>query len=138
VITGSVSCLYAGILGLVLVALSAQVVLARRRYRVRLGTGTEEGMQQAMRVHANFAEYVPLAVVLLVLAEIQGLPGPALHGAGMLLVVSRVLHAVGLSQRPGYSFGRFYGTAGTWTVIAGLSLWLLWATTAASRFPAPG
>ena len=137
-ITGSVSCLYAGILGLVLVALSAQVVLARRRYRVRLGTGTEEGMQQAMRVHANFAEYVPLAVVLLVLAEIQGLPGPALHGAGMLLVVSRVLHAVGLSQRPGYSFGRFYGTAGTWTVIAGLSLWLLWATTAASRSPAPG
>jgi uncharacterized protein len=138
VITGSISCLYAGILGLILLALSAEVVLARRRYRVRLGGGTEEGMQQAMRVQANFAEYVPFAVLLLVLAEIQGLPEPALHGAGILLVVSRVVHAVGLSRRPGYSFGRFYGTGGTWAVIAGLSLWLLWATTAASRSPAPG
>ena len=137
-ITGSISCLYAGILGLVLLALSAQVVLARRRYRVRLGAGTEEGMLQAMRVQANFAEYVPFAVLLLVLAEIQGLPEPALHGAGILLVVSRLVHAVGLSQKPGYSFGRFYGTGGTWIVIAGLSLWLLWATTAASRSPAPG
>jgi len=138
VITGSISCLYAGILGLILLALSAQVVLARRRYRVRLGPGTEEGMLQAMRVQANFAEYVPFAVLLLVLAEIQGLPESALHAAGVLLVVSRVLHAVGLSRRPGYSFGRFYGTAATWAVIAGLSLWLLWATTAASRSPAPG
>ena len=137
-ITGSISCLYAGILGLILVALSAQVVLARRRYRVRLGAGTEEGMLQAMRVQANFAEYVPFAVLLLVLAEIQGLPEPALHGAGVLLVLSRVVHALGLSHKPGYSFGRFYGTAGTWLVIGGLSLWLVWATTAASRFPAPG
>jgi uncharacterized membrane protein YecN with MAPEG domain len=138
VITGSISCLYAGILGLVLLALSAQVVIARRRYRVRLGAGAEEGMQQAMRVQANFAEYVPLALLLLVLAEIQGLPAAALHGAGLLLVASRVLHAVGLSRNPGYSFGRFYGTGGTWLVIAGLSLWLLWATTAASRSPVPG
>ena len=137
-ITGSVSFLYAGLLGLVLVALSAQVVIARRRYRVRLGAGSEEGMQQAMRVQANFAEYVPFAVLLLVLSEIQGLPEVALHGAGILLVLSRILHAIGLSQKPGYSFGRFYGTAGTWIVIAGLSLWLLWATTAASRSPAPG
>jgi len=81
---------------------------------------------------------IAFAVLLLVLAEIQGLPEPALHGAGIVLVVSRVVHAVGLSQKPGYSSGRFYGTGGTWIVIAGLSLWLLWATTAASRFPAPG
>ena len=135
---GPISFLYAGALGLMLVALSAQVSLARRRYRVRLGAGTEEGMQQALRVQANFAEYVPFAVLLLVLAELQGLPGAAVHGAGLVLFASRVLHAIGLSQRPGYSFGRFYGTAGTWLVIVGLSLWILWATTAASRSPAPG
>ncbi len=71
-IAGPVSFLYAGLLGLLLVALSTQVVLARRRYRVRLGSGTDEGMQQAIRVQANFAEYVPFAVLLLVLAEITG------------------------------------------------------------------
>jgi hypothetical protein len=43
-------------------------------------------MLQAMRVQANFAEYVPFAVLLLVLAEIQGLPDAALHAAGLLLV----------------------------------------------------
>ncbi len=136
-IAGPVSFLYAGLLGLLLIALSAQVVLARRRFRVRLGHGTEEGMQQAVRMHANFTEYVPFAVLLLVLAEITGLPAAGVHGAGILLVVCRVLHAFGLSQSPGRTFGRFYGTAGTWLVILALSIWLLYATTAASRFPAP-
>ncbi len=136
-IAGPVSFLYAGLLGLLLVALSTQVVLARRRYRVRLGSGTDEGMQQAIRVQANFAEYVPFAVLLLVLAEITGLPAAAVHGAGLLLVASRVLHAVGLTRSPGRTFGRFYGTAGTWLVILGLSLWLLWATTGAFRSPGP-
>ncbi len=137
-IAGPVSFLYAGLLGLLLIALSTQVVLARRRYRVRLGTGTDEGMQQAVRVQGNFVEYVPLAVLLLVCAEISGLPVKAVHAAGLLLLASRVIHAWGLSQSPGSTFGRFYGTAGTWLAIVGLSLWLLYATTAASRFPAPG
>ena len=137
-ITGPISFLYAGLLGLLLIALSTQVVLARRQFRVRLGTGTEEGMQQAVRVQANFVEYVPFAVLLLVFAEVSGLPGPAVHGAGALLVVSRLLHAAGLSRSPGRSFGRVYGTAGTWLTIVALSLWLLYATTAASRSPAPG
>lgn len=135
---GPVSFLYAGLLGLLLIALSAQVVLARRRYRVGLGTGNEDGLQQAVRVQANFCEYVPFAVLLLVLAEITALPGPAVHAAGLVLIVSRVLHATGLSGSPGRSFGRFYGTAGTWLVIIALSVWLLYATTAASPAPAPG
>jgi len=135
---GPASFFYAGLLGLLLVALSAQVVLARRRYRVGLGAGSEEGLQQAIRVQANFVEYVPFAVILLVLAELTGLPLPALHGAGMLLVASRVLHAIGLTQSPGRSFGRFYGTAGTRLMIVALSLWILAATTGAFRSPAPG
>lgn len=123
----SVSVLYTALLGLLLIALSANVVLARRRYRVRLGVGTEEGMQQAVRVQANFSEYVPLAVVLLILCEVMaGMPAAAVHAAGILLLTSRVLHAWGLARSPGTTFGRFYGTAGTWLVIIGLSLWLLY------------
>lgn len=137
-ITGPVSFLYAGLLGLLLIALSARVVLARRRYNVRLGPGTEDAMQQAVRVQGNFTEYVPFAVLLLVFSEITGLPSAAVHGAGILLLASRAIHAMGLSQSPGVTFGRFYGTAGTWITIIGLSLWLVYATTTASRFPAPG
>ena len=128
------SVFYAALCGLLLIALSVQVVLARRRYRVSLGAGSEAGMEQAMRVQANFSEYVPLALVLLVLSELSGLPLPAVHAAGIGLVASRVLHAWGLSHSAGRSFGRFYGTAGTWLVVTALSLWLLYATTAGSRF----
>ncbi|HEY7752443.1 MAG TPA: MAPEG family protein [Steroidobacteraceae bacterium] len=129
------SVFYAALCGLLLIALSVQVVRARRRYRVGLGAGNDAGMEQAMRVQANFAEYVPLALVLLVLSELSGLPTPGVHAAGIGLVASRVLHAWGLSHSPGRSVGRFYGTAGTWLVVTGLSLWLLYATTAGSRFP---
>ena len=134
----SPSIFYAALLGLMLIALSAQVVRARWRYRVRLGSGTEDGMQQAVRVQANFAEYVPLAVVLLLLAELTGMPTVAVHAAGVMLVTSRLLHAWGLSHSPGRTFGRFYGTAGTWLVIIGLSLWLLFATIKASPVPGSG
>jgi len=127
------SIMYTALLGLLLIALSVNVVLARRRYRVRLGEGTDEGMRQAVRVQANFAEYVPLAAVLLILSELTGMPIVAVHVAGILLVTSRLLHAWGLAHSPGRTFGRFYGTAGTWFVIIGLAAWLLFATTGFSR-----
>ncbi|MGB5131523.1 MAG: MAPEG family protein [Steroidobacteraceae bacterium] len=132
------SIFYAGLLGLLLIALSINVVLARRRYRVRLGVGTEDGMQQAVRVQANFAEYVPFAVVLLVLSDLTRMPEAAVHVAGLLLVTSRLLHAWGLSHSPGRTFGRFFGTAGTWIVITGLSLWLMYSSTDFSRFQVSG
>lgn len=132
------SFLYTALLGLLLIALSVNVVLARRRYRVRLGEGTDEGMRQAVRVQANFTEYVPLAAVLLILSELTGMPIVAVHVAGILLVTCRLLHAWGLAHSPGRTFGRFYGTAGTWLVIIGLSAWLLYATTGFSRSPGSG
>jgi uncharacterized membrane protein YecN with MAPEG domain len=138
VIIHTPSILYAALLGLLLIALSFNVVLARRRYHVRLGVGSEEGMQQAVRVQANFSEYVPLAAVLLVLAELSGMPIAGVHVAGILLVTSRLLHAWGLSHSPGRTFGRFYGTAGTWLVITCLSLWLLQSSIDFSRFPGSG
>jgi uncharacterized membrane protein YecN with MAPEG domain len=115
---------YAGLCGLVYIVLAGLVVKARWRYRVNLGAGSEPGMERAIRVHANFAEYVPLLLVLLVLAEMQGLPATAVHAAGCVLIVSRVLHAWGLSRHSGRSFGRFYGTVGTLLLLASLSIYL--------------
>jgi uncharacterized membrane protein YecN with MAPEG domain len=51
-------------------------------------------------VHANFAEYVPLALVLMALAEVQGQPGWTIHLVGVLLAVGRIAHAYGVSQAP--------------------------------------
>ncbi len=52
------------------------------------------------RVHANFAEYVPMALVLLACAESLKAPAIALHGLGVVLVAGRIIHAYGLSQNP--------------------------------------
>jgi uncharacterized protein len=49
-------------------------------------------------VHATFAEYVPLALVLMALAELQGQAGWTIHLIGVLLAVGRVAHAYGVSQ----------------------------------------
>lgn len=121
-----ITALYGATAGLLLLLLSWLVVKARWRYSTSLGAGTEPAMTRAVRVHGNFTEYVPLALLLLLLAELNGLPPPFLHAAGTLLLVSRALHAWGLGSSSGRSFGRFYGTAGTWLAILGLSLSLLY------------
>jgi len=117
-----VTALYAGLAGLLLLALAGLVVRARWRYQTRLGVGTEPGMERAVRVHGNFTEYVPLALLLMLLGELNGLPAALLHAAGIVLLASRVLHASGLGRTSGRSFGRFWGTAGTWLVLLVLSL----------------
>lgn len=121
-----ITALYAGLCGVMLVALGYHVVLGRNQFKTSLGIGTERQLEQRVRVHANFAENVPMALLLLGLSELTGTTPPLLHAAGATLVVARLLHAVGLGRKYGRSFGRFWGTAGTWTVIGGLSLHLLW------------
>lgn len=120
-----VTTLYAALCGLMLVLLGAIVVRGRWRYRVGLGHGNEDGMLRLMRVHANFAEHVPIALLLLLLAELAGAPAVGLHLAGTLLMAGRILHAWGLAHHSERSFGRFWGTLLTWLVIVGLALRLL-------------
>lgn len=116
---------FAGLFGLLLLALSALVVRARWRYKTGLGVGTEDGMQRAVRVQGNFTEYLPLTLVLLLLAELAGTAEVWLCAAGSLLLLGRLLHAWGLSQSSSRSFGRYWGTLATWLVLLGLSAWLL-------------
>ena len=68
----SVAPLYAALLGFLLVHLSIRVIRLRRRLKVAIGVGGEAAIERAARVQANFSEYVPIALILLLLAEIQG------------------------------------------------------------------
>ncbi len=114
----SITLLYAGLSGLLLLALSFQVVGLRRKHRVGLGTGQHPDLERIMRVHGNFCEYVPLALLLLLVLELSGALSPwLLHGLGIILIVGRVLHAVGLSRSAGTSMGRFVGTLLSWLMI---------------------
>lgn len=117
--------LYAGLCGLLFIWLSWRVIVERQRTKVGLGDGGDADLQRAIRVHANFVEYTPLALVLLALVDVMAEYDWLIHGFGIALVLSRVLHAQGLGSTAGYSRGRYFGTLGTWLVIVGLSLLLV-------------
>jgi uncharacterized membrane protein YecN with MAPEG domain len=118
----TITALYASLAGLFLLVLSFRVVRWRRKLSVGLGDGGQESLLRAQRAQANFIEYVPIALILLAAAESQGLSGWLLQTTGAVLVLARLLHAWGLSQSSGRSFGRYWGTLLTWLVILALSL----------------
>ena len=89
---------YAALLGLMFVALSLSVIRTRGRYQVTLGGGGIAELERRIRVHGNFAEYAPLTLLLLTLAELRGSAPATLHALGICLVCGRLLHAWGVSQ----------------------------------------
>lgn len=117
--------LTAGALAILFVLLSGQVIRLRRRDTVGIGHGGSLDLRRAIRVHGNFAEHVPLALIALGLMEGSGLtPSWLLWLLGGTLVVNRVLHAIGLSRSAGTSVGRFAGSALTllFLLVAGCAL----------------
>ncbi len=119
--------IYTALLALLMLWLAMQVVGLRRKYQVGIGHGGQEELARAIRVHANFIEYVPMSLLLLGMAELNhALPVIGLYAAGGLLLLGRLMHASGLQRDAGKTIGRFYGTLLTWMVIILLSAALLW------------
>ncbi len=94
----SITGIYAGLLTLLFIGLSARVIRVRRRDRIALGDGDNPDLRRAMRVQGNFAEYVPLALILMVLVESGGGAAWLVHGLGAGLLGGRIAHAYGVSQ----------------------------------------
>jgi uncharacterized membrane protein YecN with MAPEG domain len=116
---------YAGVFGLVFLLLSVRTLRLRRRLGIAVGDRSNELMLRAMRVHANFAEYVPLTLLLLVLAEGRGAAAWALHVACVALLAGRVSHAIGVSRVDERLIFRIVGMALTFLALGGASIYLL-------------
>jgi uncharacterized membrane protein YecN with MAPEG domain len=114
--------LYAGMLGICYIGLSFYVIKGRFKNRVSIGDGGSEDMQKRIRLHGNFMEYVPLALILIFLVEGSGFPPIWTHVLGGALVVARLLHIYGFALKEGTSFGRFVGTLTTFIVIVSSSV----------------
>src|SRR4030081_1488153 len=80
----------------IMVALAANVIRMRYRTRTRSGDSGNPEMMRAIRAHGNNTEYVPIALILLLLAHSLGGGLPLLHAIGLPLPVGRILHGVGL------------------------------------------
>lgn len=112
-----VTALYAGLLALLYVVLSARVIFVRRGERISVGDGGNSELLRRVRVHANFAEYVPMAIVLMGLVESSKADPRLLHGLGTALVIGRVSHAIGLSPAASILPLRVGGMVLTFSVI---------------------
>ena len=119
--------LYVGLFGILLIILSLRVSLVRRDARVALGDGDNEVLRRRIRAHGNFVEFVPIALLLLALAEHTGMGSLFIHLFGVVLLAARIAHAYGICQTKEIFVFRMAGTVATLTVIGILSLYCIWA-----------
>ena len=118
--------LYAGFLAIWFVLLSYRVV-QRRGHGVSLGDGGDQALLRRIRGHGNFAEYVPIILLMIAFLELNQLHPLVLHGLGLSLLVARLLHGIALSFTESWTFGRFYGTLITFLLLpicGGLCVWM--------------
>ena len=108
---------FAAVFAVFFVLLSINVIRARRQHKVGIGTGRNKSVERAMRVHANFAEYVPFALLLITLLELNKASNLLLIGLSSLLLVGRIVHAFGVSMENERFIYRVSGMAMTFTVI---------------------
>jgi len=111
----------AGLLGLLVVALTVYVGVMRGRKRISLGDGGDAEMQAAVRAHGNLMELAPIALLMIYMTgDFYGFGTVA--ALSVVLLVARLLHAggmLGLVPR-----GRLLGTLGS-TAILGIASILL-------------
>lgn len=113
-----------GLLGIILLLLGFWVVRRRMEAKVMVGDGGDPELIMRMRAQANFVEYAPLCLLLLLLAE-QSMAGKTLPiVAAALLVVGRLAHPFGMA-RPAPNPFRMIGILGTWLALLILSVSVL-------------
>jgi uncharacterized protein len=66
--------LFAGLCALLQCALTVLVIVRRVQANVTLMDGGDTPLLRRIRAHGNFTETVPLALILLALLELRGLP----------------------------------------------------------------
>ncbi len=121
----SVTLATAGALSLIYMVLMLRIVRMRFKHGVSLGDGGNSELQKRIRAHANFAEYVPLLLILMALLELGGFSKTILMWSGVALVVLRIAHVIGIHRTAPNPF-RVVGTVGTFTLIILLSAIGLW------------
>ncbi len=117
--------IYAAILGLGFVRLSFLTLRLRRQNKIALGDGGNPQLLRAIRVHSNFAEYLPISLVLIYMTESIGAPIYLIHFLGISLLIGRLSHAWGVSQENENFKFRVFGMIATFNAIIVSSLYIL-------------
>ena len=118
---------YAALFAFLYVGLSVRTLRLRRTLRTAIGNSGSETMLRAVRVHSNFAEYVPFSLFLILLVEMQAAPPVLVHTLCLCLFAGRVAHAFGVSQlKENYRY-RAFGMVLTFTTLVASAVYLIFA-----------
>lgn len=112
----------ASVLALMYFALSVRVIRGRFKARVSLGDGNNDELRTLIRIHGNFAEYVPLLLVFMALFELAGVDTAVLAWSGAILIVLRLLHMFGMPRRAPNPY-RMIGTGGTFILMVAAAVY---------------
>ena len=108
-----ITAFYTVALGVIAIALIGPIGPLRLKKQVSVLDGGDPDLLVAIRRHGNFTEHVPLALILMVIVELNGASSTLLHGVGIVLVVSRVAHPLGLKADDLTPKLRLVGALGT-------------------------
>ena len=120
-----VTSIIAAILTIIFVKLSFAVIGLRRKNKVGLGSGGYDDLERAIRAQGNFAEYVPIGLILIACLELNGAPWWLVILPGIALIIGRLIHAKGINEPPPNFSSRILGmkfTFGTLITLAILNL----------------
>jgi uncharacterized membrane protein YecN with MAPEG domain len=117
---------FAAVFVLIYVLLSFSVVRHRIGKQVALGEGEDRDLHVAIRVHGNFSEYIPLALLLMWFVEMVLYDSRLAFGMGIVLLVGRVMHFIGMHSPRKYMILRQLGMLATFGVLLVGAVRLLW------------
>lgn len=118
----TITAIAASILALIFIRLSFAVITFRKRHRVSLGSGGHDDLERAIRAQGNFAEYVPLSVLLLACLEWNGAPAWLVAIPAVAVIGSRLFHAQGMHDKPPVFRRRVLGMQLTLTSLLALAV----------------
>ena len=113
--------IYLSILSIVLIFLSINIIRLRRKKNIRLLDNGDESLKEAIRAQANFIEYSPMFLLILISLDLLGANYLLMHSLGCVFCLGRIGHAFSLlyheSRTNNFVF-RVTGMAMTFTPIA--------------------
>lgn len=120
--------LYAGFLGLFLALLSIRVIGLRGnpvfKFMAFRNFG-DETLQRAIRGHGNLAEFAPIMLIMMLIAETNGASSVTLHSLGGIFLVGRLAHGICFGFLRRSMILRIGGIALTLTALISMALELL-------------
>ena len=99
------SFIYVALSTFILIKLSINVILERRKNKVSFGDDGNRALMRRIRAQGNFIEYTPIFLISLIGIEWIGYDKNIpyyliyVHSLGMIFIVGRILHTISLYQK---------------------------------------